>query len=271
MKSLKPLEVVFIDYWSRSKGLDVEDVIKDSLISNKTWQDRYNNYKVSVLFTLKRGKSGVRKYYAGWQTLASMSHGNIRYMLQLVSQSRQYQYQKDKNVWDPIDAGTQTKAAEETGRKNLQELEGLSVHGAKLMKLLLGLGRVFHLFAMNPEGHAPEVTQFGISNNQLDETSSDILIAAVKHNAIVRSTATKLSDSDLKSFDYAIHPIYSSFFIFSNRSKRKFILDAEFLPLLIKSPKSAVSKILKQSNRVVSEDELPDQLQLFEGFYSEDG
>lgn len=269
--SLKPLEIVFIDYWSRSKGIDIEDVVKDSLVAPKVWRDRYNNYKVSVLFTLKRGKSGIRKYYAGWQTLASMSHGNIRYMLQLVSQSRQYQHQNGKDVWAPIDARTQTKAAEESGRKNLQELEGLSVHGAKLMKLLLGLGRVFHLFAMSPEGHAPEVTQFGISNNLLDDNSSDILIAAVKHNAIVRSTATKLSDSDLKSYDYAIHPIFSSFFLFSHRRKRKFILDAEFIPLLIQSPKSAVRKILKQSDRVVSEDKLPDQLQLFEGFYSEDG
>jgi len=95
-----------------------------------------------------RARSSEQCYYAGWQTLASMSHGNIRYMLQLVSQSRQYQYQKDKNVWDPIDAGTQTKAAEETGRKNLQELEGLSVHGAKLMMQLFDQRRLNYQIAI---------------------------------------------------------------------------------------------------------------------------
>ena len=71
----------------------------------------------------------------------------------------------------------QTEAAQYVGKQNLSELEGLSVHGAQLTKLLLGLGRVFQTMASEAAGHTPEVTQFRISN--ADPFEIETLIAAV--------------------------------------------------------------------------------------------
>ena len=54
----------------------------------------------------------------------------------------------------PISPDTQTIAAQQIGRKNLAELEGVSVDGAQLTKLLLGLGRIFEVLAQRPYHHA---------------------------------------------------------------------------------------------------------------------
>ena len=64
---------------------------------------------------------------------------NIRYLLELVVQSLLAHLQSGGNLSASVDPELQTKAAQQVGRKYLSELEGLSVHGARLTKLLLAL------------------------------------------------------------------------------------------------------------------------------------
>lgn len=172
---------------------------------------------------------------------------------------------------EPVTPVIQTIAAQNTGKKNLSELEGLSVHGAKLTKLLLGLGRIFQVMASDPAGHAPEVNQFYLaedpSSGEITEDISPLLKAAVMHLALVRYPGSKLIDEgDTKDYDYMMHPIYSPFFVFSHRKKRKMKITPRQLSGLILSPKETIRAILAQNNRIFDED-LPDQLLLFEGFY----
>ena len=52
-----------------------------------------------------------------------------------------------------------------------------------------------------------------------------LLESAIMHLALLRFSGTKLTaESDTKDFDYAVHPIFSAFFAFSYRRKRKMIL-----------------------------------------------
>src|SRR5439155_14896903 len=124
----------------------------------------------------------------------------------------------------PVSVETQTIASQKVGNKNLDELQGLSVHGAHLTKLLLGLGRVFGVMASDPVGHAPEVNQFHLKDNGHDnpERINELLNAAVMHLALIRLTGSKpRDDADTRECDYMIHPVFSSFFVFSYRKKRK--------------------------------------------------
>lgn len=267
LNSMSPLEAYFVDWWSQSTKTSINAILAERKSKAKQWKERFNNYKAAVLFTIKRGKAGIRKYYSGWPTYVKLADGNIRYLLELVSQARLLHQQDGKSLAIPISPETQTRAAQNVGRKNLTELEGLSVDGAQLTKLLLGLGRVFEVMANQPEGHAPEVTQFHLpDDSRLDETVSKLLTAAVMHLALVRTVSNKRMDLDLKSYDYAVHPIFAPFFGFSHRKKRKMALSAAQVRQLVERPRAAIREILDQNNRT-ADAPLPEQLQLFEGYY----
>ena len=97
-----------------------------------------------------------------------------------------------------------------------------------------------------------------------------ILDAAVMHLALVRLTGTKPVDqSETKDFDYTIHPIFSAFFVFSHRRKRKMALTCLEIEGLIRTPRQTIRDILARHHRPESSD-LPQQLTLCEAFYHGD-
>jgi len=274
-EALKPLEVCFLQFWARAQKSTVEQVFREAMSDPAGWKTRYKNYKYPLLFTLRRRKRGIRKYYAGWGVFTQLAAGNIRYVLELVDQCFHAQFNETQALSEPISAEIQTKVAQRVGSMSLAELEGLSVNGAQLTKLLLALGRVFQVMAADPEGHAPEVNQFEIVADEgpaQDEACAaavnDLLNSAVMHLALVRFAGNKLGDvGDTKDFDYMIHPIYCPLFVFSYRQKRKMGLRPETVLGLIQRPKQTIRSVLAEHNRSTREDDLPEQLLLFEKFY----
>jgi hypothetical protein len=169
----------------------------------------------------------------------------------------------------PITQKTQTQAAIAVGRKNLSDLEGLNVSGSKLTRLLLGLGRVFQVMASDPFGHTPEVNQFHIpdSASPAETDAMALLNTAVDHLALVRFPGSKLSDEgDTKDYDYAVHPIFSAYFVFSYRRKRKMTLTCDALLGLVDRPRETIREILNKNGRDYSPG-IPEQMLLFGKFY----
>jgi len=269
VSDLSPLEFFFADYWATTSNISLRSTLNDRITRPAAWNDRYNNYKTSILFLIRSGKAGVRKYYCGWRTYTILANGNIRYLLELIGQALLLHQRDDMPIGHPISPDVQTKAAQYVGRKNLSELEGLSVHGAQLTKLLLSLGRIFEVLAQHPQRHAPEINQFHLPDDKSLGRAEPLLAAAVMHLALVRSVSNKRSmqtDMELKSYDYSIHPIYAPFFTFSHRSKRKMKLSSQQLLALVDEPKIAIGQILRQYDQR-EDTALPEQLQLFESFY----
>ena len=171
----------------------------------------------------------------------------------------------------PVDADNQTRAAQETGHINLRELEGLSLNGAKLTRLLLGLGRVFQVMAEDPVGHTPEVNQFHLSADVEDEELrakvEGLLHEGIMHLALFRYRGSKLQqETDIRQFDYVVHPIFSAFFGFSHRRKRKIEISDHDIWNLVEKPRETIRRIVDRQNRIV-EDELPEQMNLFVDYY----
>ena len=278
-KLIPPGYLYFIKYWSEKEKKSLDYFILDWLKGNQEWKTRINNHFYASLFAIREGKAGIRKYYNGWDTFLSLANGNIRYLLELVHATLQeYLNEIDSVKVDSsltISPKTQTLAAIQIGKKNLSELEGLSVEGAKLTKLLLSLGRVFGVLASKPLGHTPEANQFYVqsdSDNEIEGIVKLILDQAVMHLALIRQPGNKLTgETDTKDYDYMIHPIFSPFFVFSYRRKRKISLSSSHILKLVNYPKLGIKDILNNSNRsesvVVS---LPDQLQLFGEYYGKD-
>jgi hypothetical protein len=276
LNRLSDLETYMIGYWAKSQGQSVADVYFEMLREPKEWADRFANYKHSLLYTLHQRKRGIVKYYSGWGVYVQLAAANIRYLLALVDQALLFHLREDKQLGTAVSPTTQTYAAQQVGRMILADLEGLSVHGAELTKLVLGLGRVFQVMAANPEGHAPEVNQFHLSaesasaagaHSDSDARAEELLNAAVMHLALLRSLGNKLADvADTREYDYMVHPIFAAFFAFSYRRKRKMLLHERDLIGLVTKPREAIREILRRSKRS-AEDPVPDQLRLFESFY----
>ena len=271
--SLSPMEICLLEFWGKSHNQSLGEVFEDFQRNSDTWQTRLNNYSHALLFTLRRGRRGIQKYYAGWETFIQLSGGNIRFLLQLVEASLARQLREGRRLDEPLSPSLQTVAAQATGRANLTELEGISVHGAQLTKLLLSLGRVFGIMAASPEGHAPEVNQFEVvggpgAATQQDETSA-LLTAAVMHLALARHSGSKLGgEGETRDWDYMIYPIFAPFFNFSYRRKRKLRLTPAQVLALVDSPSRAIRQVLAASNRLPDEP-LPEQLRLFEMYYAQ--
>jgi hypothetical protein len=271
------LQRYFVGWWAESQGVTPSDVMMDLQSAPATFRRRFDNYKHALLFTLRSGKRGVRKYYAGWDEFILLSGENIRYFLELVDNSLILHLKEGHVLNESISAAIQTKAAQLVGQKNLRELEGLTVRGAQLTRLVLGLGRIFQTMAEQPSGHAPEVNQFHLADEPLDgpatsitDAARELLASAVTHLALVRTLGNKLADeADTREYDYMVHPIFAAFFVFSHRRKRKMLLRYDQLLGLIRSPKTTIREVLEAQNRT-SDVPLPDQLALFENYYAAD-
>jgi hypothetical protein len=272
VENMHPLEIYFVGFWAKSQSIEPVEALEDAVGDPLSWKTRFGNYKHALLYTIREKKRGVRKYFCGWSTFTQLAAGNIRYVLELVDQSFLLHHQETRRLDKPISPDCQTKAAQRVGSMNLAELEGLSVEGAQLTKLLLSLGRVFQIMAKDAIGHAPEVNQFQLADNGPDQNSDAerLLNAAVMHLALLRTPGSKPGDvGDTKDYDYMIHPIYSALFEFSPRRKRKMTITADTLLGLIRRPKHTIRAVLRANNRPV-QGELPDQLTLFERFYDAD-
>lgn len=268
IKTLTPLQQYFVFHWARDNQEDIRGSLNEIREDPNRWNVRFENYRHALLFTIRSGKSGIRKYYCGWDTFVRLSGDNIRYLLELVDQALILHLDGNNDIASPIDASVQTMAAQNIGRKNVLELEGLSVHGANLTRMVLGLGRVFQVMASELHGHAPEVNQFHLADSgPLPADASELLRAAIMHLALVRTTANKLADEgDLKDYDYSLHPVFTPFFVFSHRRKRKMAMAPQRLVGLVQHPTPTIRSILRQTNRDV-DSEVPEQLQLFESYY----
>ncbi len=146
--------------------------------------------------------------------------------------------------------------------------------GAQLTKLVLGLGRIFEVMARQLEGHTAEVNQFAFSDpdKPISIEFEELIKSAVMHLALLRTAATKRGDvSDVKSFDYYLHPIFAPFFVFSHRKKRKMRISQEqVLGLVGSTARQTIAAILKENGREEESYLLPEQLLLFGQYYGLD-
>ena len=259
---------MFLAYWAKVHKISLNTVIEDYCSSPRAWETRYSNYNYSLLFKIRkgRGKGGIQKFYAGWNTYLKLANGNIRYLLELIYSAFERHIEDGNDISCPISVDNQTLAAQDVGRKNLSELEGLWKNGAKLTKLLIGIGRILNVFAKDDSAKlSPEINQFEIKQ-PISDSNRELLQAGVMNLAFSRMTANKLSsDTDTKDYMYMIHPIYAPFFMYSFRKKRKMVFTNQEFEGLITDQEKTMQQVLSSRKITITDDVVyPAQLQLFD-------
>lgn len=286
---LPPLYQYLLGFWADGHGETINEAYADFLARPDHWAERYQNYKHSLLFTIRAGRRGTRKFYAGLDSLMGLAGGNIRFLVQSVEQALRDHLESVGTEWltRPVDAETQTSATQKVAQSNLVELEGLSLIGPRITRLVVGLGRVFQLMAQHPEGHTPEVNQFRINDLVGDPFRDDaapelvaveatsesdpvrgLLAEAITHLALVQLPTTKMAGPSTREYDYMLHPMFAPLFAFSYRKKRKMTISSAELIGLVDDPRRTIGALLQRNNRSdPSPDEvLPEQMGLFDRY-----
>jgi hypothetical protein len=84
LNSAHPGELFFIHYWTKGDPQAMAVGLRGWWNGERTWINRFNNHFYASLFSIRKGKRGIRKYYCGWDVLLALANGNIRYLLELV-------------------------------------------------------------------------------------------------------------------------------------------------------------------------------------------
>lgn len=257
--------------------LDARDPVaaaERAIADPAAWRQRVDNHRYAMLFSIRQRRVGYRKYYAGWSTLCSLAAGNTRYLLQIVNEIAQAQTLSGNALEDEVSPEIQTRSAREVGYRNLTDLQGIAKDGTSLVRLLLGLGRVFNIMAVRPEGHAPEVNQFAVtetSDDRMLERTGALLDSGIQHQALVNFAGNKLAreSGETRSSNFMLHPIYSPFFVYSHRKQRKMRISPEELNGLVDKPAQTIRAILAKTGREghLDTSEFESQLSLFASFY----
>lgn len=263
--TLSDLDVILADLRGRQRGMTFEKALREQRSDTEEWRNFVENYRYAALFQIAEAGSAITKLYCGWTTYTTMAASNIRYLLELVDYTFREHQQAEGALGSCFSWQTQTRAAQAVGRKNVFELEGFR-EGALLVKLTIGLGRLFQIMARRPEGHSPEQNQFALAAGaKLSPKVEALLSNAVMHSALVRTIANKLNQTDARSYDYSLHPIFSAFFGISHRRKRKIIINPDDLSVLVQDPGRGVRQLLEREPGETREP-LPEQLRLFEAY-----
>lgn len=260
-----------VGYWARAQQETELAVLSNALANQSAWNQRVGNYGYAMLFTLRKGRRGVNKLYAGWPTYCQLADGNIRLLLELVYEALRRHLSDGKSPSEPVDLETQTLAASAVGQLTLRELQGQSGIGGQLTYLTLSLGRIFNVFAVSPEGHAPEVNQIRIEPDNLLDSAADLshlLREAVATGCLLAFDGNKQErvSAQTKTWDYQLHPIFAPYFVYSHRRKRRIQLTAsEVVSLASSSAPRTLASIL--SDRRGPMPVLPEQLEFYSEFY----
>ena len=235
--------------------------VQSDFTSGKEW---LHNCETGILFLLC-SEYEKQKLYCGFETFVHLSHGIIRYILELCSVTFSCAFQEGFSLSDPkpINQVIQNNAARHVSQKRLSLIETYQPNGHILKTLALSLGNLFKQFHKDPKQSEPEKNQFTTEIDQLDNDIKKILDYAVMWSVLneVKSTKDK-SKTDLKNKDYFLHPIYSPNFQISPRSGRKIKLSPEQVKKLFlegeNSRKEVYSQLFKNKSN-------PKQITLFEG------
>ena len=266
---------IYVFFELNGKNLnDAVSDIEDFANRKQRAVDKFYNHSHAFLFSITDKGALISKHYCGHETFARIANRNIRFYMQLVHESIVRQISAKKDLSAKIDYKDQTLAARRVGLNYLRELEGATARGSHLSKLILGFGRFFQLLASDPRGGAPECNQFFFRGSgevvpkKQKEEASRLLADAVMHMALVRSPGTKLpTESDTRAWDYSPHPIFSPYFNYSSRRKRKIgITDIDLIGMS-KNPQSTIKRLLGNSRQHLTNSELPTQMSMFDEFF----
>jgi hypothetical protein len=164
--------------------------------------------------------------FSGFTTLALMSRGNVRHLLELIHRIFKAYDSAIDNRLPIVPPEVQTDAIREASESLLRLISGQGVFGPQLHALATCLGSIFREKHRNLKQSEPEINQFTLAGGEITEQLSAYLDEAEKWSIIFLSKETKMKSVGSTNFDYTFNPIFSAHFQISFRKKRSLQISA---------------------------------------------
>lgn len=229
---------------SLTPGLILEEFGKYQSKQASRFDDWIHNNFIGSLLQLYEPLPRACPFYAGFKTFCQLSHGNIRYFIELCHQS----------LADPASEGLsasvyiQAEVARQASASFLKEIRSFGTKGNQLYAFALGLGSLFNLAQGRDSQSESEQNHFAVKEglNSLSRSSREFLDEATKWSVLFESRSTKQKNEfEPEGTEYLINPIYAPYFHISYRKKRRLEISVQDLDVLIEGHYLRIRDMLK--------------------------
>lgn len=198
------------------------------------YNDAIGNYRHALLYYLCL-RFSIRKKYSGFNTLANISGGTLRYLLELCNEVFERAILSEKFDFEEphkISCKIQTDAVLFVSSKRVSQISAIPQIGLNMRTFVISLGRIYRIYHRDDKIAKFEPNHFSIkaSNSNRDEKILLFLKECVMRGVLLKRKNNKNKVNNMISSDeyiYGLHPIYTPSFQISWRNKQKteFALD----------------------------------------------
>lgn len=206
----------------------------------------HNNF-IGAYLQLYEPYSRACPFYAGFQAFCQLSHGNLRYFLELCHRS--LSQLEEIPFLSVVQPSVQADAAREASAAFLREVRSYGPRGLQLYTFVLRLGSLFAIAHQRPTQSEPEQTHFSIRTGTqiLSREDQLFLREAVKWSVLYEEEETKKkSSADPEDIEYVLAPIYAPYFHISYRKRRRMEFTTDEFVALVRGGYDEVRELLKR-------------------------
>lgn len=230
-----------------NQGKEQNIIIKEFKNNTQKAKDWYNNYKVGSLFWLYSIK-GLKKRYAGFNTLVNLSGNNIRTMLEFCySIIEEWISREEYHL--PINIKLQNDVIHRCSKEYKKLLQSEDEYCPEVFNMVERIGRLFESLQKSPKQSEVEINHFSIKNDMSKNVEKYIRIC-YRTTALRRIEANKQKQlSDLRHDAWQLHPRFAPAFGISPRKKKQIYLTNSELETILFGTKESWSTFLKEYSK----------------------
>lgn len=227
--------------------------IGGDLISNNLFGSVNNIY-------LLKGAPSI--LFSGFSTISLISDGNVRHLIELIHRILLELGSKVLTADIAVSPEKQAAAIREVSSQLVDVVKGHGQFGPRLHAFVMCLGSIFRERHKGYAQSEPEINQFTISGDALDERVQRYVDEAVKWSVLFVSHETKMKATGSISSEYLMNRMFSGYFQISFRKKRSLELSSRDLLEMLEGDMRVRDSLVR---RIGSQEDASGALDLFEG------
>ncbi len=230
-----------------NQGKEQNHIINEFKKNTQKSKDWYNNYKVGSLFWLYSIK-GLKKRYAGFNTLINLSGNNIRTMLEFCySIVEEWISREEYHL--PISTKLQNDVIHKCSEEYKKLLQSEDEYSIEVFNMVERIGRLFESLQKSPKQSEVEINHFSIDDDMSEEVKKYIR-KCYRTTAFRRIQSNKQKQlSNLRHDAWQLHPRFAPCFGISPRKKKQIYLKNDDVKTILFGSKDSWDKFLRNYSK----------------------
>ena len=227
-----------------NQGKEQNHIIKEFRNNSQKAKDWYNNNKVGSLFWLYTIK-GIKKKYAGFNTIVNLSGNNIRTLLEFCYSIIE-EWISIEEYHLPINLKLQNDVIHKCSKEYKNLLKSEDEYCPEVFNMVERIGRLYELLHKSPKQSEVEINHFSVKN-VISEKIDKYIKICYRTTALRKIEANKQKQlSDLRHEAWQIHPRFAPAFGISPRKKKQLYLTNQQLETIFFGTKKEWDKLINE-------------------------